>query len=123
MVVEDEELVRKVLCETLEAAGYQVLEAGSSGEAVTLSTQHRGRIHLLITDLVMPGRSGHDLVAHMGRARPEMAMLCVSGYADQALVQSERLGTEMPFLQKPFTPDALLRKVREILDEPSRRAA
>jgi two-component system, cell cycle sensor histidine kinase and response regulator CckA len=123
MVVEDEELVRKVLCETLEAAGYRVLEAGGSGEAIALSTRHRGRIHLLITDLVMPGRSGHELVAHMGRTRPEMAMLCVSGYADQALVQSERLGTEMPFLQKPFTPDALLRKVREILDEPSRRAA
>jgi CheY-like chemotaxis protein len=123
LVVEDEEMVRKVICETLAAAGYAVLEAGSSGEAVVLSAKHSGRIDLLVTDLVMPGRSGHELVARMGELRPDMAVLCVSGYADQAIVQSERLGTETPFLQKPFTPDALLRTVREILDGPRRQAA
>jgi two-component system, cell cycle sensor histidine kinase and response regulator CckA len=123
LVVEDEELVRKVVCETLAGAGYSVLEAGSSGEAVVISARHGGRIDLLVTDLVMPGRSGHELVARMAELRPETAVLCVSGYADQAVVQSGQLGTETPFLQKPFTPDALLRKVREILDEPQRKAA
>jgi two-component system, cell cycle sensor histidine kinase and response regulator CckA len=123
LVVEDEELVRKVVCETLSAAGYAVLEAGSPGEAVALSAKHGGRVDLLVTDLVMPGRSGHDLVARMGELRPDMAVLCISGYADQTAAQSGQLGTETPFLQKPFTPDALLRKVRETLDEPRRKAA
>ena len=123
LVVEDEELVRGVIAETLTTAGYTVLEAGSSGEAVVLSTKHNGRIDLLVTDLVMPGRSGHELVARMAELRPDMAVLCVSGYADQAVVQSGQLGTETPFLQKPFTPDALLSKVREVLDQPRRQAA
>jgi PAS domain S-box-containing protein len=123
LVVEDEELVRKVIGETLSAAGYAVLEAGSAGEAMALTARHGGRIDLLITDLVMPGHSGQELVARMCELRPGMAVLCVSGYADQAVVQTGHLGTETPFLQKPFTPDALLRKVREILDEPRRQAA
>ncbi len=123
LVVEDEELVRKVICETLTAAGYAVLEAGSAGEALVLAAKHAGGIALLVTDLVMPGRSGHELVARMGELRPDTAVLCVSGYADQTVVQSGHLGTETPFLQKPFTPDALLLKGREILDEPRRRAA
>jgi FixJ family two-component response regulator len=100
-----------------------VLEAAGAGDAVVLSARHGGRIHLLVTDLVMPGHGGHELAARMSGLRPDMAVLCISGYADQAVVQSGHLGTETPFLQKPFTPDALLRKVREILDEPRRQAA
>jgi PAS domain S-box-containing protein len=123
LVAEDEELVRGVICETLSGAGYTVLEAAGASEAMALSARHDGSIALLITDLVMPGCSGQELVTRVSERRPDMAVLCVSGYADQAVVQSGHLGTETPFLQKPFTPDALLHKVREVLDQPRRRAA
>jgi len=123
LVVEDEELVRKIVRGTLAAAGYAVLEAGDFGEALAVSSTHAGRIDLLVTDLAIPGGSGHELAARLAELRPGTAVLCVSGYADQAAVESGYLGTRTPFLQKPFTPDALLRKVRETLDESRRRSA
>jgi PAS domain S-box-containing protein len=123
LLVEDEELVRQVIQEALTWGGYTVLEATSAGEAVALSASHEGPIDLLVTDLVMPGRNGQELAARMTELRPGIAVLCISGYADQAVVHRGQLDPGTAFLQKPFTPDTLLRTVREVLDEQSRRAA
>ncbi len=100
-----------------------MLDAKSAGEAVVLSTGHPGPIDLLVTDLVMPGRGGHELVTRLATQRPDMAVLCISGYVNPAVVAVGGLDPDIPFLQKPFTPEVLLRKVRETLDEPRRKAA
>ena len=123
LLAEDEDLVRGAIREMLESGGYTVLEARSAGEAVVLSTTHEGAIDLLVTDLVMPGRSGQELVARMAKLRPDMAVLCISGYADPEVVNLGSLESGTAFLQKPFTPEVLLRKIREVLDAPRRMAA
>ena len=123
LVAEDEELVRTVIRDALTSGGYTVLEAKSAGEAVVLSTTHEGPIDLLVTDLVMPGKGGHELVARLAKLLPDLAVLRISGYMDPAVVSNGGPGPETAFLQKPFTPEVLLRKVRETLDEPRRRAA
>ena len=123
LVAEDEELVRSVVRDALTAGGYTVLEARTAGEAVVLSTGHEGPIDLLVTDLVMPGKGGQDLATRLGKLRPDMAVLCISGYADPGVISIGGPGREAAFLQKPFTPEILLRKVRETLDEPRRKAA
>jgi PAS domain S-box-containing protein len=123
LVVEDEELVRSVIRDALASGGYTVLGARSAGEAVVLCTSHEGPIDLLVTELVMPGKGGHELAARLAELRPDMTMLCISGYMDPGVVVCGRSGPEAAFLQKPFTPEILLRKVRETLDEPHRKAA
>ena len=123
LVAEDEELVRAVIRDALTSGGYTVLEAKSAGEAVVLSTGHEGPIDLLVTDLVMPGKGGHELGARLAELRPDMAVLCISGYVDPGVISNGGPGPEIAFLQKPFTPEILLRKVRETLDEPRRKAA
>ena len=123
LLVEDEESVRDVFHQALASGGYAVLEAKSPTEAEQLAARHPGPIDLLVTDLVMPGCNGQELATRLTAVRPGMAVLCVSGYADQAVVHQGLIGPRQAFLQKPFTPDTLLRRVREILDEPSRKAA
>jgi PAS domain S-box-containing protein len=123
LVAEDEELVRTVIRDALTLGGYRVLEAGSAGEAVVLSTACEGPIDLLVTDLVMPGKGGRELGARLAQVRPDMAVLCISGTVDPGGSSSGGPGPEVAFLQKPFTPEILLRKVRETLDSPLRRAA
>jgi PAS domain S-box-containing protein len=123
LVAEDEDLVRAVIRDALTSGGYTVLEARSAGEAVVLSTAHEGPIDLLVTDLVMPGKGGHELVARLAKLVPDLAVLRISGYVDPAVVSNGGPGHETAFLQKPFTPEVLLRKVRETLDEPRRKAA
>ena len=122
LVAEDEQLVRTVIRDALALGGYTVLEAESAGEAVVLSMAHDGPIDLLVTDLVMPGKGGADLADRMARRFPDLAVLRISGSADADAI-SGHPGFETPFLLKPFTPEILLRKVRETLDEPRRRAA
>lgn len=123
LVAEDEELVRTVIRDALTSGGYKVLEAKSAGEAVVLSTGHAGPIDLLVTDLVMPGKGGHDLAARLTKLFPDLAVLCISGYADPGAVSNGGPGLETAFLQKPFTSEVLLHKVRETLDGPRRKAA
>lgn len=123
LVAEDEELVRTVIRDTLASGGYTVLEARSAGDAVVLCAGHEGPIDLLVTDLVMPGKGGYELGTRLAELHPNIAVLSISGHADPAVVSSGRPGSETAFLQKPFTPEVLLRKVRETLDEPRRRAA
>ena len=121
LVVEDEEAVREVNRRILVRGGYAVLEASDGNEALRVAAQHRGPIHLLLTDVVMPGMGGRQLAEELSALHPAMKVLYVSGYPDDAIVGHGIREGEVHFLQKPFSPSALARKVREVLDGPRRR--
>ena len=116
LVAEDDEAVRHLVRKALEKGGYTSLLAATGAEALRLVKQHDGPIHLLITDLIMPGMSGTELAKRLRKLRPDMAVLYMSGYTDSALQHSGTIDPAMLFLQKPFSPSALKQKVREILD-------
>jgi CheY-like chemotaxis protein len=116
LLVEDEELVRNLGQMVLEHQGYRVLVAGLGPEALRLGTQYGGPIHLLVADVVMPGMSGRQLAVEMHRTRPDMKVLYLSGYTDDAVLRHGVLENETAFLSKPFTPDELAQKVRKVLD-------
>ena len=118
LLVEDDEAVRAVAEEALRLSGYTVLTARHSDEAFRLHGGCKGPIHLLITDVVMHGMGGCELAGRLVSARPAMKVLYMSGYTDDAVVRHGVLTEQMAFLQKPFTPDALARKVRDVLGEP-----
>jgi PAS domain S-box-containing protein len=115
LLVEDEESVRQLVRETLEARGYHVLEAGNADAALALAAQHADPIHLVITDVVMPGLSGHELVAQLLASRSSLKVLYLSGYAQEAFATPVSAESQKAFLQKPFTLQSLSRKVREVL--------
>jgi len=115
LFTEDEEQVRHLVCGILQRHGYEVLVAASAAEALLLCERHPGRIHLLLTDVVMPGMNGHELAHRVTGSRPETSVLYVSGYTGSVVVDHGVL-EGAPFLAKPITPAALLRKVREVLD-------
>jgi PAS domain S-box-containing protein len=116
LLVEDEQTLRELVAECLESAGYTVLKAGHGAEALRLSQEHEGPIHLLVTDVVMPGMSGRELAGQVREARQQIRTLYMSGYTDDAVVLHGVLTEGMAFLQKPFTEDGLARKVREVID-------
>jgi PAS domain S-box-containing protein len=116
LVVEDEELVRNLVRDALRHEGYTVLAAAQGGEARRICDAHHGPIHLLITDVVMPKQGGAELAGQLAVERPDMKVLFMSGYTDQAVIAGGLLQGVPVFLQKPFTPAALLRTVREILE-------
>ncbi len=115
LLVEDDDMVRSLVRETLERHGYKVLDAASPVQARRIAERHRGVIHLLITDVVMPKVSGRELAEQMVHDRPDLKVLYMSGYTDSAVVNSGILTREVAFLQKPFTPAALIEKVRDVL--------
>nr|MDQ3820698.1 ATP-binding protein [Acidobacteriota bacterium] len=117
LLVEDEEAVRVLLQDILEAEGYTVMVANSGGEALQVCAQHEGQIHLLMTDVVMPLMSGRQLVERLTERCAHVKVLYMSGYTDDAIVRHGVLEPGVAFLQKPFTPDAVLRKVREVLSD------
>jgi two-component system cell cycle sensor histidine kinase/response regulator CckA len=119
LLVEDEDQIRVVAREILQRHGYQVIEARNAGEALLTCEQHVGVIPLLLTDLVMPKMSGKQLADRLGPIHPEMKVLFMSGYTDGVLVG--QLPSGAAFLQKPLTPYALTRKVREVLDSPTQK--
>jgi PAS domain S-box-containing protein len=123
LVVEDEEALRVLVCEVLEASGYQVLAARHGVEALEVAEAHRGPIHLLVTDLVMPQMSGGQLANRFATLRPEARVLYTSGYTDDVVARNRLLDPGVPFIPKPFSPDLLVRKIRELLDAPPRRPA
>jgi len=116
LMVEDEEAVRRLIRKVLETRGYVVIAAEGGAEALRLANAHDGVIHLLVTDVVMPGMSGRDLAQYLGSVRPETKVLYLSGYTDDAIIQHGVLEPGIAFLQKPFTPQGLARKVRQVLD-------
>jgi two-component system, cell cycle sensor histidine kinase and response regulator CckA len=119
LLVEDEDSVRQLVRETLESRGYRVLEAANGNAALTLAASQAEPIHLLITDVVMPGLSGHELVQQLLPARPALKVLYLSGYAQETLTAPAAAEAQKAFLQKPFTLQSLIRKVREILGPPA----
>jgi PAS domain S-box-containing protein len=116
LVVEDAEAMRKMSCEFLSSRGYTVLEAQDGQEALALAEKHPGPIHMLITDLVMPGMNGRELAQHLCDHNAQLRVLYVSGYTGDAVVRLGILEGAAAFLQKPFTLHGLAAKVREILD-------
>ena len=118
LLVEDEPEVRDLAREILEVSGYTVLQACDPLEAVVMAERHPGPIHLLLTDVIMPRQSGRALVERLRPLRPEMQVLYMSGYTNEAIVRHGVLDPDTLFIQKPFTPDALGHRVRAALDRP-----
>jgi DNA-binding response OmpR family regulator len=118
LVVEDEQAVRNLISSMLRQQGYDVLEASDGDEALRAVEQTSSAIHLLITDLVMPRLGEFELAQRLRLQRPRIKVLYMSGYSDDTLRREEGLPVGADFLQKPFTPDALSFKVREVLDKP-----
>jgi two-component system cell cycle sensor histidine kinase/response regulator CckA len=116
LLVEDNDQVRAVARGILGRNGYDVIEARNAGEALLHSEKHAGSIHLLLSDVVMPQMSGPELAKRLATARPEMKVLCMSGYTDDSIVRHGVLEDSVAYLQKPITPETLARKVREVLD-------
>jgi CheY-like chemotaxis protein len=118
LLVEDEQMIRRAVRDVLQRNGYRVLVASNAGEALLISEQHTGFIHLLLTDVVMPRMSGPDLVERLNPWHPEMKVLYVSGYTDHAIAEHGVLDPGVALLQKPFSVESLLQKVRQVLAIP-----
>ena len=116
LLVEDNAGLRKLATRVLEPAGYTVLGAATGEEALRLLERHEEPVHLLLSDVVMPGMSGRHLAERLAQTRPGMKVLYMSGYTSDTIVRHGVLEAQVPFLNKPFTAAALLRKVREVLD-------
>src|SRR4029078_9308954 len=114
LLAEDEPAVRELVVATLKAVGYRVESAANADEAVRLAARHDGPIHLLLTDVVMPGASGRALAESLTATFPSLKVLYMSG--DTEVLTREVREAGVPFLAKPFSPDQLARKVREVLD-------
>ena len=116
LVAEDEAGVRKLLCEVLRMAGYRVLEAADATDALRIGNDTSQPLDLLISDLVMPDLGGDELAERLGARRPGLKVLLMSGYTENSIVRQGVMNAHRPFLAKPFTPDSLALKVREVLD-------
>jgi DNA-binding NtrC family response regulator len=116
LLVEDEQQLRALGRQILMKSGYHVMVAESASAALTICQDYQGPIHLLLTDVVMPLMNGRELAERAARLRPAMKVLYVSGYTDNTIVHHGVLDEGVAFLQKPITPDALRRKLRDVLD-------
>ena len=117
LLAEDSDSLREMAREYLECAGYTVVEACSGREALERAKEFAGPIELLLTDVVMPGMSGPELASQMKLLQPGIKIIFTSGYTDDAIARQGVLDPGVTFLQKPYRPKALARKIREVLDE------
>ena len=115
MIVEDEAAVRNLVASALRNDGYTMLLAASAEDALAVADSHRGQIDLLLTDAIMPGRSGMELATMMVERHRELRVIVMSGYTDETLPVDN--GQRVTLLQKPFTPRELRRRIRETLDQ------
>jgi signal transduction histidine kinase len=117
LIVEDDEKVRELAVQILEKYGYTILKASQGNEALSICEEHKGLIHLMVTDVVMPGMDGQELVKYFRCQHPETKVLYMSGYTDNTIVHHGVLEKGMNYMQKPFTVEGLAKKVREVLDK------
>jgi nitrogen-specific signal transduction histidine kinase/CheY-like chemotaxis protein len=118
LLAEDDEAIRTLGARVLGALGYNVLVARTGGEALRIVAEHKGHIDLIATDVVMPEMNGSQLVERVLEARPGIRVLFMSGYTDDEVMRRGVIDGQTAFLQKPFTPDLLAHRVREVLDVP-----
>jgi CheY-like chemotaxis protein len=118
LLVEDEAPVRRLGRRVLESSGYVVLEAASGEEGLRIAIDHDGALDLVLTDVVMPGLSGAEMVRRLQRYRSDFATMYCSGYTDEAVARHGVLTPDQNFLQKPFTPEHLLAAVRRVMSSP-----
>jgi len=121
LLVEDEEAVRSLTRRVLVGCGYIVVEAADGAEASRVAAEHHGPIHLLVTDVVMPGDGGRIVAEQVAKSHPEAQVLFISGYTDDAVIRHGVLREGVNYLQKPYSPIALATKVRSVLDLPVRK--
>jgi two-component system cell cycle sensor histidine kinase/response regulator CckA len=116
LIVEDEASVRALACRILKKRGYTILEASDAKQAQAIAEEYPGKIHLVFTDVVMPGMTGKELVLKLKSRRPDMKVLFTSGYTNNSIVHHGMLDPGIAFLQKPFTVKSLISKVREMIN-------
>jgi CheY-like chemotaxis protein len=121
LVVEDDNQVRSVAAMVLEISGYDVLTAANGGEALLLSEQFKSKIDLLLTDMIMPGMGGQELSKRLLRLRPGTRVVYMSGYSENANIHHGVIEEGSDFIEKPFSPEVLTRRIREVLDTPRNR--
>jgi two-component system, cell cycle sensor histidine kinase and response regulator CckA len=121
LLVDDEEQVRALGRRVLERVGFTVVTAADAQQAIQLANRHAGTIHLLLVDMVLPGSSGRELAAQLAIHRPAIKVLYISGTIDETIGRHRVLAPGIEFLQKPFSLDHLVRKVRQVLDTPQVR--
>jgi PAS domain S-box-containing protein len=119
LLVEDEELVRNLASDVLISCGYKVMVAADGEKALKMSAAYSETIHILITDMIMPRMGGSELRKDIIKQRPDIKVLFMSGYTDDSVVHSGIVEADIAFIEKPFTPDSLARKIREVLDAPN----
>jgi two-component system, cell cycle sensor histidine kinase and response regulator CckA len=119
LLVEDDERVRTAVSRMLDARGYRLLIARNGAEAIELARRHVGAIHLVVSDVIMPGLNGPETVERVRACSGTAKVLFMSGYTDHSVLASGALQSGVTFIQKPFAPETLARKVRELLDRRS----
>jgi CheY-like chemotaxis protein len=117
LLVEDEPAVQRVAARALDARGYQVLTAGDGEEALRILGSRDRAVDLLLTDVVLQGMGGRELADAARRIRPGLPVMFVSGYTDDVVLQHRLVADDVHFLAKPYSPDALVQRVREVLDD------
>jgi two-component system, cell cycle sensor histidine kinase and response regulator CckA len=115
LLVEDEEMVRELMCEVLERAGYAVLPCANPKEGIEVSNRHRDHIDLLLTDVVMPGMNGREMANRIQENLPRLRVVFMSGYTEHALTQDGQVDPNFEYLQKPFTLKTLTQKLAKVL--------
>jgi DNA-binding NtrC family response regulator len=123
LLVEDDDAIRELAGRVLRTSGYEVVQARNGRDALTIEAGHRGDVHLLLTDVMMPELNGPDLAQRLVVRRPAMKVLYMSGFGYHLAVASKLVGRQTGFVQKPFTPEMLSLAVRDLLDRHSDRVA